>query len=371
LRKIAIAIAVSLASLTCFGQEPQVVVEQVTGEVVQVSTAADSPNVTRITGNVTINYYRCSNVTYCGPSQVSSAIGGYSVAGSSPNWYIPPTVTDSGFTSESVTTEIQPWILGSSLKSGVGAFGVGTDSAATSSFGLALAIKPVATEIQPLMWGSPRKSGVDSFGAGTDSPDTSGFGLGFAIKPYPSTELKLIGSTLSDDGISSSSPINKFTSTSYSFAATSPYSITSQLIGSDTSNMALLIGAAFASDQSGIESGLTAHGASDYNYPFGMQTTHMWVDHASSTHPYEVWAAPSESSYGGSTIFPDLTSPPAGTGTLGLSSGFGQTGSRYKSATGFDADSLAKQLADLAEQKRTIVGWTLLTEEDSKTGGAQ
>jgi hypothetical protein len=261
-------------------------------------------------------------------------------------------------------------MLGSSLKSGVSAFGVGTDSADTSGFGVGLAIKPVATEIQPWMLGSSLKSGVGAFGVGTDSADTSGFGVGLAIKPYPSTELKLIGSTLSDDGISSSSPINKFTSTSYSFAGTSPSSITTQLIGSDTSNMALLIGAAIASDQSGIESGLTARGDSDYNYPFGMETTHMWVDHVSSSHPYEVWAAPSGFSYGGSTIFPDITSPPAGTGTLGLSSGFGQTGSHYKSATGFDADSLTKQLADLAEQKRTVVGWTILTEENSKSVAA-
>jgi hypothetical protein len=343
LRIIAIAIAVFLASLPCFGQEPQVVVEQVSGEVIQVSTAADSPNLTRITGNVTINYYRCSYVTYCGSSQVSSAIGGYSVAGSTPNWYIPPTIPGIGssFTSQPLTTEIQAWALGSS-----------------------------------------RKPGVDAFGAGVDGPDISAFGLGVAANPYLSTELKLIGSAQNDDGIFSSSPINKFTSTSYSFAVTSPSSITSQPIGSDRSNVSLLVGAAFAYGQRGIVSSLIADGASDYSYPYGVQPIHIWHDYASSTQPYEVpnslflssinsvLGASSGSSDSGSTIFPDITNPSAGTGILGGSSTFLQTGSRYKSATGFDADSLTKQLADFAEQKRTVVGWTLLTEEDSKTVAA-
>jgi len=334
---------VFLASLPCFGQDPQVVVEQVAGEVIQVSTAADSPNVTRITGNVTINYYRCSNVTYCGSSQVSSAIGGDSVAGSSPDWYIPPPIpiTGSGFTSQSVTTEIQPWMLG-----------------------------------------SPRESGVDAFAAGASSPDVSALSLGVGLKPYSTTGFKWIGSTPNDDGILSSSPINKFTSTSYSFAATSLSSITSQFIGSDTSNMSLLLGAAFASGQSGIVS--SPIGASDNNYFYGVHPINIWDHHANSTQPYEVpgslflssmnsvlGASPGSSSDGESTIFSDITNSSAGTGILGGSFGLLQTGSRYKSATGFDADSLTKQLADLSEQKRTVVGWTLLTEEDSKTVAAQ
>jgi hypothetical protein len=119
------------------------------------------------------------------------------------------------------------------------------------------------------MLGSSRKSGVDAFGAGADSSDI----LGLAVNPYLSTELKSIGSTQNDDGIFSSSPINRFTSTSYSFAVTSPSSITSQPIDSDRSNMSLLVGAAFASEQSGIVSSPVAREASDYNYPYGLQPT--------------------------------------------------------------------------------------------------
>ena len=89
--------------------------------------------------------------------------------------------------------------------------------------------------------------------------------------------------------------------------------------------------------------------------------THVVPNSLLATSMNSVLGAPSILRESGSTVFASLNTPPTGVET---SLRFLMVGSPYKSETGFDADSLTKQLSDLAEQGRKIVGWTILTEED-------
>lgn len=69
MKVIGSAIAFCLLCVSCFAQQQEHVRILVqSSDKVQVSNGAQSPNITQITGNVTVVYIQCANVTFCGPS---------------------------------------------------------------------------------------------------------------------------------------------------------------------------------------------------------------------------------------------------------------------------------------------------------------
>ena len=79
MRKVTIVILLAFVGAVCFGQSSEVVVRS--SEMVQISTGGQSPNITEV-GTATIYY--CQNVTYCGPSLISSGTNTYSFVSTLP-----------------------------------------------------------------------------------------------------------------------------------------------------------------------------------------------------------------------------------------------------------------------------------------------
>jgi len=358
-----------MGCLPALSQTREVTVEQ--AKIVQVSSSEDSPNITQVTGNVTVIIYKCNNVTYCGSTYVGDRIDAYSLA--------------------STTTE--PWYVPGAKPAPIALANIGTESDGMTVFNSSFTGMGSSLTGSSII-GPPDKTSI-LYGLYSASTKTDTFSGTNAYGPCENPQTSAIDLSM-HDGTTLFSASNNPTAATFS---ASIYGISGAL-GHDHDNSINALGNDPAFGQIGVINSRTI-GAEDYPWmdsavrppgdrlaastPEGINsflgTMQSFIPSFAGTASGLTMTLSQPVTYGSlSDLKPSGSLPDYSKylNTASYSSSDAKSGNEMDTglnlsklpsnlATGFDKDSLMQQLEDLSKTNKKIVGWTIFIEEGQAT----